>query len=222
MVIRVDGRGFSKLTRHYEKPFDNSFHNLMTRVGYRIMEEFSPCYCHTHSDEIYVVFNTAWDMFDREVEKIVSKTAGFASAVYTANSATLGTFDSRIWMGPSLEDVVDYFSWRQADAWRNCIQGYCYWTLRKNGYSKGQATNIMKNRNMSWLNESLFKHGININETTTWHRRGTAFYWETYEKEGYNPQKNETVTAFRRQIKMDEGLPMREGYRDLICSILVD
>lgn len=219
-VIRVDGRGFSKLTKHYDKPFDNSFHRLMTRVGYRIMEEFSPMYCHTHSDEISFVFPPAWEMFDREVEKIVSTTAGFASAVYTANSATLGTFDSRVWIGATLEDVVDYFSWRQADSYRNCIQGYAYWSLRQNGASARVATQDLRNVGVSGLNEILFGLGININDTTLWHRRGTGFYWETYEKVGYNPVKNEDVTTIRRRIRTDEELPMSDAYRDLIRCIL--
>lgn len=220
-IIRVDGRSFSKLTEYLKKPYDDNFHRIMNRTAEHLVTEFQGIYCHTHSDEISVLFPPNWDMFDREVEKIVSTTAGLASAAYSINAAKLATFDSRIWIGASLDRVIDYFSWRQTDTWRNALQGYCYWKLREK-HSAREATSIMRNKSTSAINETLFKLGVNINDTTTWHRRGTALYWETYSKEGYNPQKNEAVLAFRRRIKFDEELPMRQAYRNFLTTLIED
>jgi tRNA(His) guanylyltransferase len=41
-------------------------------------------------------------------------------------------------------------------------------------------------------------------------------YWEKYEKAGYNPINQKTVTTVRQCIKVDEDLPMKEDYRDFI------
>ncbi|MFB2877735.1 hypothetical protein [Floridanema aerugineum] len=40
--------------------------------------------------------------------------------------------------------VTDYFSWRQADATRCALNGWCYWTMRKLGLSASQATAKLK------------------------------------------------------------------------------
>ena len=66
----------------------------------------------------------------------------------------------------------------------------------------------------------LFQHGINFNDLPTWQRRGVGLYWEEYEKEGYNPIQNKAVVTRRRRIKVDEELPMKEGYGEFILSIL--
>ncbi|MFY0581846.1 hypothetical protein ACN28S_53015 [Cystobacter fuscus] len=48
-------------------------------------------------------------------------------------------FDSRVWLGVNEDAVLDYFRWRQADATRCALNGWCYWTLRKEGQSAAQA-----------------------------------------------------------------------------------
>lgn len=219
-IIRVDGRGFSKLTQDYKKPFDDGFHAAMVKVATRLVEELSPVYCHTHSDEISIAFPPELDLFDREVEKLVSTSAGLASASFTANTAKFGTFDSRIWIGATLEDAIDYFSWRQADAYRNCIQSYCYWMLRDKGLSQRKATSEMRNKSTSWLNETLFQSGTNINDVTPWHRRGTGLYKVMYRKQGFNPLTEETVFTTRKKIQICEDLFYGQSYRAFVEDLL--
>ena len=53
-----------------------------------------------------------------------------------------------------------------------------------------------------------------------WQRRGGGLYWESYEKEGYNPRLNQKVTARRQRIKVDRELPIKEEYGQFIQGLL--
>jgi tRNA(His) 5'-end guanylyltransferase len=51
-VIRVDGRGFSKLTENsFEKPFDSGFHDCMTKTAQALLLGLQAVYAYTESDE---------------------------------------------------------------------------------------------------------------------------------------------------------------------------
>lgn len=83
-VVRVDGRSFSRFTdTRFEKPYDETFRDLMLATAKTLLEELHGIYAYTQSDEISVLFPPTWDLFDREVEKIVSVSAGIASAAFT-------------------------------------------------------------------------------------------------------------------------------------------
>ncbi len=223
VVIRVDGRGFSRFTEsRFEKPFDLQFHALMVQTARAILAELQGVYAYTESDEISVLFPSNWDLFDRSLEKIVSISASIASATFTHAAQTVVHFDSRVWLGVNKSQVVDYFRWRQADATRCALNGWCYWTLRKSGKSVREATGELETQSVAFKNELLFQHGINFNELPSWQRRGVGLYWEKFEKEGYNPIQNKTVVAKRRRIKVEEELPMKDAYGEFILKIIDD
>ena len=220
-VIRVDGRSFSRFTEsRFEKPFDIQFHNLMVQTAKALLEELQGIYAYTESDEISILLPQNWDLFDRSWEKIVSVSASIASATFTHAAQTIVQFDSRVWLAANKSQVVDYFNWRQADATRCALNGWCYWTLRKAGESVGKATSTLEGKSVGFKNELLFQHGINFNDLLAWQRRGTGLYWEIYEKEGYNPIEKKAVVTKRRRIKVDEELPMKEAYGEFISRFL--
>ena len=153
-VIRVDGRSFSRFTETgFEKPFDIHFHAHMVKTATALLEDLHGLYAYTESDEISVLFPPRWEMFDREVEKLVSISAGVASATFTHQAGVPVTFDSRIWVGVDQELVTDYFRWRQADAARCALNGWVYWTLRNDGQSVVEATAAMHRMTPAQKNE---------------------------------------------------------------------
>lgn len=222
VILRLDGRGFSRFTEtHFEKPFDTGFHDSMVQTAQAVLEEFQGLYAYTESDEISVLFSRDWNLFDRELEKAVSLSAGLASAAFSLACGTRVHFDSRAVLAAENEQVVDYFRWRQADATRCALNGWTYWTLRKAGQSVAEATAALEGKSVAEKNELLFQAGINFNDLSLWQRRGTALYWEQYEREGYNPKVGQKVIATRRRIKVDEELPMGEEYARLIETKLL-
>ncbi|MYW05487.1 tRNA(His) guanylyltransferase Thg1 family protein [Streptomyces sp. SID3343] len=219
-VIRVDGRGFSRFTEeHFDKPFDERFSALMVETARALTTELGARYAYTESDEISVLLDPSFDLFGREVEKLVSVTAGIASAAFTHAAGTPAHFDSRIWMGTGVGDVVDYFSWRQSDAARCALNGWCYWTLRGDGESRRAATAVLKRTTKAEKNELLFSRGINFNGLPAWQRRGIGMWWETFERAGFDPIREVEVPAGRRRVHVERELPMKDEYRSLIAAL---
>jgi tRNA(His) guanylyltransferase len=220
-VIRVDGRSFTKFTESgFDRPFDIGFRDAMVQAAQALLKEFQGLYAYTESDEISILLPPDWTLFDRELEKVVSISAGIASSAFTLAIGKQAHFDSRVWLGTSRSLVVDYFRWRQSDAARCALNGWCYWTLCKAGKSIKDATAILENRSPAFKNELLFQHGINFNDLPQWQRRGIGVYWQQYEKEGYDPIKKEPVKALRRRINVDLELAMKDDYGRFIREII--
>jgi tRNA(His) guanylyltransferase len=220
-VIRVDGRGFSRLTEeHFAKPYDERMREHMTAAATALMTEFGAVYGCTHSDEISVVLPPSSGLFGRGLEKLVSVSAGISSAAFTAAAGLAGHFDSRAWIGATAADVVDYFSWRQSDATRSALSTWCYWTMRQAGRTARQATAALNRTGTSEQNELLYQHGINFNDVPAWQRRGTGLYWETYRKAGHDPRDGTEALATRRRLRADDEIPIKDDYRAMVADLL--
>lgn len=219
-IIRVDGRSFSRFTEErFDKPFDDRFSGCMVAAAEALVSELDGLYAYTESDEISVLLSPRSDLFDRSVEKLVSMSAGIASASFTYACGEPAHFDSRIWLGTGVPDVVDYFSWRQADAGRCALNGWCYWTLRKAGVSPTEVTRRLDRTSVAEKNELLYQHGINFNDLPSWQRRGIGLSWETYEKKGFNPVTQQESTVERRRLRVNRELPMKDEYRAMVATI---
>lgn len=102
-VLRLDGRGFSRFTeRRFDKPFDPVFADHMVAVAQSLLTETGARYAYTESDEISLLFDPRFDLFGRGVEKLVSVSAGIASAVFTHAVGEPAHFDSRVWLGTTV------------------------------------------------------------------------------------------------------------------------
>jgi tRNA(His) guanylyltransferase len=222
-VLRLDGRSFSRFTeQRFAKPFDPRFADHMVATAQTLLTELAARYAYTESDEVSLLLDPGFDLFGRGVEKLISISAGIASAAFTQAVGEAAHFDSRLWLGTTVADVVDYFSWRQADAARCALNGWCYWTLRKAGQTQQQATNALDGTSTADKNELLFRHGINFNDLPAWQRRGIGLWWETYQRPGYDPVRGTEVTAARRRVRVERDLPMKDAYRSLIEQLATD
>lgn len=225
IVARLDGRSFTKLTKEtmkYEAPFDMNFCQLMVNTTKTLMTDsgFRIVYGYTQSDEISLLFAADENTFGRKVRKINTTLAGEASAAISLSLGMKATMDCRTVPLPNEERVVDYFMWRQEDATRNALNSWCYWTLRKNGYSVGKASSELSGKGVSFKNELLFKYGINFNDLPDWQKRGIGVYPKEVEKEGYNPITKETVVAKRKQLFVDQYLFYGDKYREFIRNLI--
>ncbi|MBA2396385.1 MAG: hypothetical protein H0V70_26970 [Ktedonobacteraceae bacterium] len=127
VVLCLDGHGFTYFTSIvFEKPIDQHFRDWMRETSRVLLEKLHGIYAYTESDEISILFRPDWDLFDREVEKIVSLSASIASATFTFACKQIVHFDSRIWIGVDKEQVIDYFRWCQEDASRCALNGWCH------------------------------------------------------------------------------------------------
>ena len=224
LVARIDGRSFTRLTREthqFNAPFDERFRDLMVATTEHLMQcGFRIIYGYTQSDEISLLFDPNENAFGRKLRKYDSILAGEASAKFALLLGAHAAFDCRISLLPNANLVGDYFRWRNEDAHRNALNGWCYWTLRKDGLNVTQATKRLEGMPVSEKNELLFQRGINFNDVPNWQKRGIGLYWETYCKQAVNRLTGEEVLAQRRRIKIDYELPMRDQYSEFISQLL--
>lgn len=225
MVARLDGRNFTRLTKEiqkFEAPFDPKFRDLMVATTVHVMDcGFRILYGYTESDEISILLHPDEDSFRRKTRKLNSILAGEASAKFSLSLGYPSCFDCRISQLPNINQVVDYFRWRNEDAHRNALNAHCYWTLRKNGQNAQNATQALVHLSVAEKNELLFQHGINFNDLPNWQKRGIGLYWESYKKSAVNPKTAESVTAHRHRIKIDLNLPMNDTYSSFIQDLVI-
>jgi len=198
VIIRLDGKSFGKYTKGLETPFDKDFAEDMNMTAKYLAENIQGCkFAYVQSDEIsllltdYDTFETsAW--FDNKLQKIVSVTASMATSEFnrrrlmravqketfgvpiqtTIECFRMGEFDSRVFIIPDAEEVVNYFLWRQQDATRNSISmsGQKYFSHRD-----------LQNKSTSEVQDMLFNEfGINWNDYPVRFRRGGCFKKENY------------------------------------------
>ncbi|GEM45843.1 tRNA(His) guanylyltransferase Thg1 family protein [Deinococcus cellulosilyticus] len=221
VVVRLDGRSFSKFTqKNFQKPFDAAFKNSMVKTAEALMEDLHGFYGWTSSDEISILLPPTWAGYGRSLEKTLSLSASLAGSTFSLQVGEAVQFDSRIWLGASLEDVLDYFLWRQEDSARCALQGWAYWTLRQSGKSAQEVTRMLNGTDAAFKNEMLFTHGINFNSTPLWQRRGVALYRGQAKKQGFNPLTHEEVLVQRQVLMQEDQLPMKEDYRAFLLQRL--
>lgn len=225
MVARLDGRGFTRLTKEvhkFEAPFDERFRDLMLGTTEHLMNGcgFSFVYGYTQSDEISLLFSPMENGFHRKVRKLVSVLAGEASAVFSLSLQAHAVFDCRISELPTADMVVDYFRWRNEDAHRNALNAHSYWSLRRAGRSVADATHALEGLSVAEKNELLFQDGINFNSLPLWQKRGSGLYWEEFDRSATNPITQQVVMARRRRIRRDLELPMKDDYSEFINAML--
>jgi tRNA(His) 5'-end guanylyltransferase len=230
-VIRLDGRNFSQLSRklEFEKPYDIEFVEILSEASYNLFKEFNPRFIYTFSDEISMLLKDV--PFGGRVEKIDSVMASFLSGAFTREimgkdkyyeifkEITPISFDSRV-IPLSNKGVITYFQERQMEAWRNCLNGYSYWTLRKK-HSKTEAMKILHKKKSKQLHDILFYEGINLAMKPAWQKRGIGLYKKKIQVEGLNPLSQEKVKSEREKITIDWKLP-RFDKRFFLEKILLE
>ena len=210
IIVRLDGRAFHKLSSdlELEKPYDETFYNVIVKVCEDLFREFSPVFLYTFSDEISLLLESI--PFDGRIEKINSIMAGFASSSFVMNYDTTfkkpPTFDSRI-IPINDEDILKYFKWRQDESWRNCVNSHGISYL-KTKYPNNEANDKIKGMKLNEIHELLFQNGINLNDIETYKKRGIGIYRKDKKVEGFNKKENKNQISYRSYVYTDWELPI--------------
>ncbi|KAK9321954.1 Thg1 C terminal domain-containing protein [Lipomyces orientalis] len=189
IVIRLDGRGFHRFADryHFGKPNDKRALCLMNAAAKQVMGQIPDIAgAYGQSDEYSFVLRRECRLFDRREAKLVSTFASTFTAHYqflwpqyfpqrVLDGNMLPTFDARAVLYPSLREVRDYFSWRQADCHINNLYNTAFWTLVLTGdLSQHDAEQALMGTNSGDKNELLFgRFGINYNNEDAMFRKGT-------------------------------------------------
>jgi len=129
-ILQLDGKAFHTYTKGLELPFDDRFIKAMDDTAKTVLDSLSNAkFAYVQSDEINI-FLTDLDgenqepFYGNRVQKIVSTSAGFASAFMSRQfpEKDIAVFDGRYFATPTVETTANFFIWRQLDAIKNSIQ----------------------------------------------------------------------------------------------------
>ena len=191
IVIRIDGHNFhSFASKHsYKKPNDENGLNLMSQAAKDVMKEFRDIIIsYGQSDEYSFVLKRSATQFSRRKSKLVSNIVSLFTSAFVFNwqkyfqmeLELLPSFDGRAVVYPSLENIRDYLSWRQADCHINNLYNTCFWALvQHGGLTNKEAEQRLKDTLSAHKNEILFSEfGINYNNEPELFRKGTVMFWD--------------------------------------------
>lgn len=178
LCVRIDGKGFSKFTKGFEKPFDALFSKAMSLTMITLVKETHASIGYTQSDEITLIYTPGEKateyMFSGKVSKINSILASmatyhfnrFLSAYIDVDKPAF--FDSRAWAVPDLIEASNVLLWRVQDARKNSISSLFRWTA---GHSK-----------MHGLSGDEMKTLLKSDYFTDWDELPNKYKYGTYAK----------------------------------------
>lgn len=149
VIIRLDGKAFHTFTKGMNKPFDNILVDTMQDTMLELCKNISGCkFGYTQSDEISLLLldtdtTETQPWFGNNLSKLLSVTASMATLYFNKyfqanlsekvlldekfnslpyeSKIDTALFDCRAFNIP-IEEVNNYFIWRQQDCIRNSIQ----------------------------------------------------------------------------------------------------
>lgn len=180
IVARIDGRGFSKLTKNFVKPFDPNFTERMVDVTKALVEQTYATIGYTQSDEISLIWHTdnpnGQVFFNGKLQKLCSICASIATAAWNCPyplGGITGLFDCRVFTVPSKSEAINYLIHRQRDCIRNSVSMAAHHHF---GHKRLMNKGVIEQRVML-LNEA----DIRWSNYPTPNRIGTFVQRETYE-----------------------------------------
>ena len=191
IVVRIDGRGFTKLCKKYdfEKPNDRRALDLMNAAAVEVVRSFvDVILAYGQSDEYSFVFHESTTLFERRASKLATSIATAFTAEYCMQRPSFfpdqgltrpyPTFDGRCICYPKRKILRDYLSWRQADCHINNLYNTTFWNMvTKGSMTPTDAELALKGTVAADKNEILFsRFSINYNEEPQIYRKGTVVY----------------------------------------------
>ncbi|GAQ82853.1 tRNAHis guanylyltransferase [Klebsormidium nitens] len=195
IVIRIDGRGFTKFSQahEFEKPNDVRALCLMNASAKAVVEDQPDCiFAYGVSDEYSFVLRKSTSLYQRRASKLVSVFVSYFASNFVhrwpdffpdKNLQYLPAFDGRAVCYPTAAILRDYLAWRQVDCHINNQYNACYWALVKSGATPAEAQATIKGTQADFKNELLFKRfGINYSTLPAIFRKGTSIYRKEVQK----------------------------------------
>lgn len=176
VIIRVDGKAFHTYLRKLE-PFNPQVSDAMVAATLALCNEIQGAVlAYTQSDKISILIHTyrtfsSMPWFALDLQKMVSVSAGLASAIVTAESHKIfgqtkpAIFDGRAFVIPET-DVSNYFLWRHRDARRNSILAFARTVLghkAMHGKSTSELVALCEKAGKPWSDLPFrFREGVPV------------------------------------------------------------
>lgn len=189
-IIRIDGKAFHTYTKGLQRPFDEGLiEDMNNTTAYLCKNIQGAKFGYVQSDEISIVLTDFDDLgthawFDNNLQKMVSVAASMATAEFNRlrlarfmedsmivvepediKKFKMAQFDARAFQIPFIDEVENYFIWRQQDAVRNSIS-----SVAQSLYSPCELNGVKTDQ----MQELIFQKGINWNDYDFRLKRGAV------------------------------------------------
>lgn len=174
LCVRIDGKGFSKFTKGFKKPFDDVLGGVMVSTMMNLVKDTHASIGYTQSDEITLIYTPGEKaseyIFGGKVSKINSILASMATHYFNYDLAACvrvdkpAFFDCRAWAVPDLVEASNVLLWRVQDARKNSISALFRWTAghhAMNNLDQLQMKEyLLKNNSVDWNDlPNKYKYG---------------------------------------------------------------
>jgi tRNA(His) 5'-end guanylyltransferase len=182
LCVRIDGKGFSKFTKGFKKPFDDRLSDAMIQTTKKLCAETHASFSYTQSDEITLIYTPGEKateyMFGGKVSKINSILASMATFHFNKFLSVYidvdkpAFFDCRAWAVPDLVEASNVLLWRVQDARKNSISSLFRWTAghsKMHGLSGEEMKTLLKSDYFTDWDElpNKYKYGTYAKPVTT-------------------------------------------------------
>lgn len=192
-IIRIDGKAFHTYTKGLQRPFDEGLiEDMNATTAYLCKNIQGAKFGYVQSDEISLVLTDFDDLgthawFDNNLQKMVSVAASMATSEFNRlrlirqfasypfgdepissndlKTFKMAEFDARAFQIPFIDEVENYFIWRQQDAVRNSIS-----SVAQSLYSTKELHGVKTDG----MQELIFQKGINWNDYDFRKKRGAV------------------------------------------------
>lgn len=177
----------------------------MNYAAVKVMQEFHEIVLSFgQSDEYSFVFHKSATVYNRRASKILTCLNSLFTSSYVFHWSTWfpakrllypPSFDSRIVLYPSDENLRDYLSWRQADTHINNQYNTVFWKLVLDGGRTNQEAEAeLCGTFSSDKNEILFSSfGVNYNNLPQQYRKGTILVRKNVEVQSLNNKRCQLI-----------------------------
>lgn len=190
--------------------------NLMSYAAVQVMKEFNEIViAFGQSDEYSFVLHKTAEVYNRRESKILTCINSLFTSSYvfhwnsffeTKKLLYPPSFDARIVLYPSDEDLRNYLSWRQADTHINNLYNTVFWKLvLEGGRTNTEAQEDLSGTYSSDKNEILFsRFGINYNNLPQMYRKGTILLRKNVEIPKLDGKQTQAIVPFFVDLIQDQ------------------
>lgn len=204
IVVRLDGKSFSKYTSRLERPYDLKLIELMQNTCKHLMKiSHNIKVAYQQSDEITLIISNDYDNpveYNGRVQKLCSILAAECSVYFATHAYILENalhdhpvFDCRIFNVPDWVEASNAVLWREQDATKNSIQ-----LAGQSNFSHKEMQGLKNNQIQEKL---LLEKNINWNDYPASFKRGSYIKREKY----FDPDLNTERSHF---VVKDFGQPL--------------
>jgi tRNA(His) guanylyltransferase len=189
VILKINGRSFSRITKNTQKPFCHKTKNIFNQVILSLSKQIDGVvFGYQYSDKIFLVLRNdrspdedPW--FGNNVQKIASTSASMATSEFMTqlwaadeapNLEGNISFTSQVFGVPSIKETINYFIYQQMKCTHRAVDEAVYSILWPR-YGNQSAT-ILEGKDLNQRKHILKEAGLDFDSFPAAYRLGTATY----------------------------------------------